>query len=307
MIVEKNSHCLSFYDRKTTERLRSIELSRLPHELAVSADRSRAYVSQYGLRNSAEIGDGGSAVAVIDLAELTLCRLIDCRPYGRLHGIALDDAGRLFVLSEAQNVLLGFDDPSMATGPSRAVSTGGIKSHLFAISGDGMFAYCCNLLGHTVTKVCPRDASIASIAVSPGEKPEGLWLNAGGSRLYVTNRQSNTLVAINTASMTVVKSMPTRDDPLRVYGTSDNRLLVLNCGDKSISIIDEESMQETAALSLTGIPLAGHVIGATAFISMTGDICLEIDLTNLAIVRTFQTKSEPDCCFLLDRPVGGHC
>lgn len=300
MLVEKSSHRLSFYDRETTERLHSIDLPHFSHEIAVSADRSHVYVGHYGVRTSAEAGEGGTSIAVVDIGARTIARLIDCRPYGRLHGLALDGHGRLLALSESANVLLSFDDPLSATTPSRAVPSGGLKSHLFAVSGDGASAYCCNLLSHTVTKVSPRDATVAPVAVSPGEKPEGLWLTPDGATLYVANRLSDTLVAIDTASMRVTRSMSTRSDPLRVYGLGTGLLLVANCGDRSISIVDAGAMREVANLPLAGIPVAAHVRGETAFVSLTGDVCVEVDLPRLAVVRTFRTGSEPDCCFLLD-------
>lgn len=305
MLVEKSSHCLSFYDRETTERLHSIDLPHYSHEISVSADQRHVFVGHYGVRTSADPGDGGTSIAVVDLASRAVSRLIDCRPYGRLHGMALDGHGRLLALSEAANVLLSFDEPLTASAPSRAVPSGGLKSHLFAVSRDGEFAYCCNLLSHTVTKVSPRAARIQPTALSCGEKPEGLWLTPDGGTLYVANRLSDTLVAIDTATMTVTASMPTRSDPLRVYGMSDARLLVANCGDRSISVVDVKAMHETGNLPLDGIPLAAHIREETAFISLTGDTCVEVDLSRLAIVRTFHTKSEPDCCFLLDEPTRG--
>lgn len=60
MLVEKSSHCLSFYDRETMQRLASIDLPQFSHEFAVSAGRTHAYVGHYGLRTSADHGDGSS-------------------------------------------------------------------------------------------------------------------------------------------------------------------------------------------------------------------------------------------------------
>ncbi|WP_180900606.1 YncE family protein [Martelella soudanensis] len=300
VIVEKSSHCLSFYDSKTTKRLDSIDLPRYSHEFVVSADQAFAFIGHYGLRTSADHGDGGSSITVVDLAARSIVRTLDCRPWRRIHGIALDGRGRLLALSEGDNILMTFDDPLSVDVPSRAVPSGGLKGHLFRVSADGETAYCCNLLSHTVTKVAPRDAAIPPIAVTPGEKPEGIWLNAGGDTLYVTNRLSDTLVAIDTASMRITREMKTRSDPLRVYGLAGNRLLLLNCGDRSISLVDAEGMRELGCLPLGSIPLAAHVVGETAFISLADDRCAEVELADLSVVKTFATQSEPDCCFLLD-------
>lgn len=121
MLVEKASHCLSFYDRETTKRIASAELPRYSHEMAVAADVRHAFIGHYGLRTSADIGDGGTSIAVVDIAAQKVVRLIDCRPYGRHHGIALDGRGRLLALSEASRVLLSFDNPLLDEAPSRAV------------------------------------------------------------------------------------------------------------------------------------------------------------------------------------------
>ncbi|QND50783.1 YncE family protein [Phyllobacterium sp. 628] len=301
MLIEKNSHCLSFYDAAAGILLESIELPDYPHEFAVDSKRAYAYVGHYGVRTSASTDPGGSSVFVIDIAQRKLARTIDCRPFSRLHGIMLDGSDRLHVLSEAANVMLRFDDPISATAPSRAVITGGLKSHLFTLSHDGQWAYCMNLLSHTVTKISPGDATVVPVPLSPGIKPEGQFLSANGQTLYVSNRASATLVAINTQTMKVIRETPTRHDPARIYGMRDSRLFIANYDDRSISVVDPLSLEETGYLKLYGRPAAAclHPDTGHAYVSIDTDECAEIDPDNLNVIRSFRTKSEPDCCFIV--------
>jgi DNA-binding beta-propeller fold protein YncE len=302
MVIEKSSHCLSFYDTGVGALIDSVALPPYPHEFTVDSAQRHAYVGHYGVRTSAHPDPGGASVLVIDIAQRKLSHTIDCNPYRRLHGVKLDGADRLHVLSEAANVMLRFDEPLKAAAPSRALPTGGLKSHLFALSRGGEWAYCVNLTSHTVTKISPVDARIAPVPLSPGERPEGLLLSADEKTLFVGSRGTSTLVAIDTETMTLVRRAAARRDPSRIYGLNDGRLLVVNYQDMSLSIIDPHSLEEINWLKLQGRPAAAciHQSSGSAFVSVDTDECLQVDLDNLAVVRSFKTKSEPDCCFALD-------
>jgi len=178
LLVEKCSHCFSYYDIDSGQRLASIALKDFPHEFVVDARQQYAWVGHYGVETSGHPGAGGTEIFQIDIAARRLMRSIDIAPFNRLHGMQMDNQGRLYALSEERAELVVIDHPASASAPSRAVGTGGIKSHLFALTRDGQTAYSMNLLSHTVTKICPHDATVAPIACKPGEKPEGHALSA---------------------------------------------------------------------------------------------------------------------------------
>jgi DNA-binding beta-propeller fold protein YncE len=301
MLIEKSSHCLSFYDTEAGVLLDSIALPEYPHEFVVDAAEQYAYVGHYGVKTSTVTDVGGSSVFVIDIANRRLERTIDCRPFRRLHGVGFDAQDRLHVLSETDAVLLRFDEPRTATGPSRGVPSGGLKSHLFALTLDGKWAYCMNLLSHTVTKVSPMDASIPPVVLSPGDKPEGIFLTPDEKTLYVSNRLSHTLVAISTDTMAIRRTAPSRKDPARIYGMPNGQLLVANYANRSVSIVDAETLEETHFLELPGQPAAACIQADsnTAIVAVDSNQCIRIDLSSLSIIGAFQTKLEPDCCFVL--------
>ncbi|WP_205926167.1 hypothetical protein [Rhizobium sp. P38BS-XIX] len=303
MLIEKSSHCLSFYHVDSGRLVDSVALPEFPHEFVVDSERRHAYVGHYGVRTSSSTEAGGSSIFVIDIANRRLERRIDCKPYHRLHGMGIDRFDRLYALSETAGVLLQFDTPLTDEVPTRAVASGGLKSHLFALSRDGQWAYCMNLLSHTVTKVAPQNAVVAPIAVSPGEKPEGILLSSDEKTLYISNRISRTIVAIDTETMEIKRRAPSRPDPARIYAMPDNRLLVVNYEGRSASVIDSETLEELAFTDLPGRPAAGCIDANAnvAFVSIDTNVSLQLDLKTLEIIKSFQTRNEPDCCFLLNQ------
>ncbi|HSV44395.1 MAG TPA: YncE family protein [Ramlibacter sp.] len=296
LLVEKCSHCFSFYDVGSGERLHSIALPQFPHEFVVDAASRYAYVGHYGVETSGHLGAGGTSIFQIDLAARTLARTIDIAPFNRLHGMQMDERGRLYALSEDKAQLVVLDHPETDTAPQRAVPTGGIKSHLFALTRDGQTAYAMNLLSHTVTKFRPHDATFAPVACVPGEKPEGYALSADEKTLYVTCRWSNTLCAIDTASMQVKYSAPSRDDPTRLYLHRDGRLIATNYGERSLSVLDATTLKETAHIPMEAraIALSYHPTKPLAFVSQDNDRVGTLNLETLEFERFIATQREPD-------------
>ena len=296
LLVEKCSHCFSYYDVASGERLHSIQLEEFPHEFVVDAAKRFAYVGHYGVETSGHLGHGGTCIFQSDLAARKLARTIDIAPFNRLHGMQMDERGRLYALSEDRAQLVVLDHPETDTAPRRAVPAGGIKSHLFALTRDGQTAYVMNLLSHTVTKVRPYDATAAPVACSPGEKPEGYALSADEKTLYVTNRWSNTLAAIDTASMKVLREAPSREDPTRLYLYRDGRLLVTNYGERSLSVVDPASLEELARIPMEARPIAlsFHPTRPLAFVSQDNDKLGYFNMEALVFERFIATQREPD-------------
>ncbi len=296
LLVEKCSHCISYYNIDTGEREHSIALGEYPHEFVIDPMQQFAYVGHYGIETSGHLGDGGTSIFQIDIAQRKLVRTIDIAPFNRLHGMQMDDQGRLYVLSEDRAQLVVLDNPATDTAPRRAVSTGGIKSHLFALTQDGQTAYAMNLLSHTITKIKPHDATVSPVACMPGEKPEGYALSADEKTLYATCRWSNTLVAIDTATMQVKYQAPSRDDATRLYLYRDGRLVVTNYGQRSISIVDTATLQELAHIPMDAkaIALSFHPTQPIAFVSQDNDKLGYFNMDTLQFERFITTQREPD-------------
>ena len=296
LLVEKSSHCFSWYDLDSGERMRSVQLPEFPHEFVTDAAGHTAYVGHYGVQTSGHPGAGGHSIFQIDLRSAELVRSIDLYPFNRLHGLQIDAEDRLYALSEEKATLLVLEHPAIDTAPQRALPTGGLKSHLFALTRDGRSAFCMNLLSHTVTKIKPWEPLAAPLACHPGQKPEGCCLSADERTLFVSNRSSHTLCAIDTESMTVRRSAASRNDVTRINRARDGRLFTSNYGDRSLSVVDPDSLQETGYLPLEAraIALSFHPTKPLAFVSQDDDRVAVLDTARLRIERSIATRREPD-------------
>jgi DNA-binding beta-propeller fold protein YncE len=301
VIVEKSDHAVAFYDLQQNCALGRVVLENFPHEMVVDGARGVAYVGQYGVRTAADPGEGGATVFAIDIARRKLLRTLDCRPFRRIHGLALDQQGRLYALSEAAAVLLVFDDPLRENLPSRAAVTGGLKSHLVAVTGDGERAYSMNLLTHTVTKFAPHCSVVGPSSLMPGIHPEGNCFSADGKSLLVTNRGSSTIARIDSIAFVVRDVAPVRADPTRIYAVGSDRLLVTHFNSRSISILDAGSLSEIAHISCEGKPAAAciHPHQPIAYVSLDSNESVEVDVENGKILNSRRTGTEPDACFVM--------
>ncbi|MFI9024198.1 YncE family protein [Streptomyces sp. NPDC053560] len=301
MVVEKAGHAVSFYDTASGERQGTVRLPDYPHEMVVDSRGRYAYVGHYGVRMSSTVGEGGAAVFVVDLAERSLARTIDTRPFNRIHGMGIDAHDRLYALSEEKAVLLGFDAPATDQAPTRAVPTHGVKTHLFSLSRDGERAYVTGLLSHTVSLVRPHDAAFSPVLATPGQLPESSCLSRDEKTLFVGARQSSSLVALDARTMKVRRSRKTGGDPLRVYPLDDDRLLVTDIVAKSLTTWSTD-LRPLRSLRLDGTPSAVsfHPVRPLAYVSLldTNRVAV-VDLDRFAVVGGFATQLEPDASVLL--------
>ena len=303
LLNQKCAHTLSLFDATSGEELHHLRLPDYPHEFVVDSTGRYAFVGHYGILGADCIGDqGGCSVFVVDLETFTLVNTLSTWPYYRIHGLGIDDQDRLYAMSEGHNTLLLFNTPLTQTTPDLAVSSGGYKTHLFALTKAGDWAYGINLLSNTITKFKPHDATFTPIAMIPGRKPEGNSLSADGRTLFISNRDDDSIVAVDTESMTVRASATTGRDPTRIYRDPRGRLITTNYGESSLSLFDE-TLAPLGTIQLEAIPIAMsfHPDGEQAFVSLKGDRIAVLDLESGQVRRSFATRAEPDVSCLLVR------
>ena len=303
MLIEKSSHCASWYDIDTGALQGRVPLPDYPHEFVVDKDFRYAYVGHYGVQNSSIDGTDGHSVIVIDLYTQNMVHTYDLGEHARPHGIELDGEGRLYVLSEWTNNLLVKNDPrAHNTGFDQITPTGGVKSHLFALQKDGQRAYSMNLVSGDVTVFNPHDPSVSPISIKTGEKPEGRCLRADEKILFTTNRISNTVTVIDTHSLDIIQSFDTPNDPCRIFHDSKRgRLVTMNHFGGSFSIFDDKTGEEIHRHETPANPLALTFDAEQdyAYVAVDCEQVLRFNLETFEVVQTFNTLLEPDVMYIL--------
>lgn len=294
-LVEKLAHSFSIYDAESGEAKKHIRLPDFPHEFVVDSKARYAYVTHYGIETSSHQGEGGHSVFVIDLEHGEHVRTLNIWPFFRPHGLVIDEQDRLYVMSEGHSTLLIFDDPTKSDVPDRAVPSGGYKSHLVAVTKDGNNAFSLNLLSNTVTYLKPHDPTFTPVPIQPGQRPEGNCFSADERTLYVTNRTSETVCAIDIATLKVRATAKTGVDPTRIYRDTRDRLFVTNYGEDSMFVYNSE-LNRIGQVELPALPIAMsfHPERPLAYVSLKDDRVGLLDLDTLQFERYIKTLREPD-------------
>lgn len=302
VVVEKSGHAVAFHDVADGTLLDRIELGEYPHEMVLDGARKFAFIGHYGVRMSGDVGEGGSSVFVVDLAARKLVRTIDLSPFNRLHGLAIDDQDRLYVLSEEKGVLLRIDDPAHAEAASAAVQTGGIKTHMVVTNRAGTLTYVTGLLSHTVSRVDPHDGAESPVVVSPGRLPESCALSPDEQWLYVGARRDKELIALDARTLKERKRAAVPGDPLRVYVLpGQEKLLTTDIENRTVTRYDAE-LREERSVAFDGTPagISFHPSRPVAFVTLLDiDTVAILDLETFETVGTISTGSEPDVTALI--------
>lgn len=303
MLIEKCSHCVSWYDIDTGARQGRVQLPEYPHEFVVDDAFEYAYVGHYGVQNSGIDGTNGRSIIVVDIRNQKIVHTYDLGEHARPHGIELDAKGRLYVLSEwTANLLVKENPRAFDQGWDHITPTGGTKSHLFALTADGETAFSMNLTSGDVTMFKPYEPTFVPVSIKTGEKPEGRAMRADEKLLYTTNRISNTVTLIDTQSLEVVRSFPTPDDPCRIYhDTKRNRLVTMNHLGGSFSVFDETTGEELHRQDTPANPLALCLDAEQdfAYIAIDCEQVQRFSLNTFEVVQTFETGKEPDVMVIL--------
>ena len=306
LLIEKSSHCLSYYDTQSGDRLHTVPLPDFPHEFVLCSDKSTAYIGHYGVINSGSTERGGHSVLILDIATGTITQTLDLgHENNRPHGVGIDGSDRLYVLSEGSAKLLVWDNLKAGGSHDREASTGGQKSHLFAVSKDGRKAYSMNLDSNDVTLFDPFDKVSAPIKIGTGEKPEGRLLRNDEKVLYITTRISETLAAIDTETLKIIAEVPCPGDPVRVFhDTRRGRLMTINYGANYVGVFEDATLAPLGRIDVSHPPIAISFDAAfdRAFLSIDDNKLHFVDLDTLDIQRTLETCEEPDVSAVITLP-----
>ncbi|MGC5626909.1 YncE family protein [Georgenia sp. Z1344] len=229
-------------------------------------------------------------------------RTIELSPFNRLHGIAIDDQDRLYVLSEEKGVLLRIDDAAHASAPSGAVATGAIKAHMVVTNRSGSRAYVTGLLSGTVSAVDPHDASRPPVVAAVGPLPESCALSDDETSLFVGVRGAREIVQLDAATLRQEKRVAVQGDPLRVYVVpGEETLLTTDIENRTVTRYGAD-LREVQSLQFDAVPagISFHHSKPIAFVTLldSNQVAM-VDLESFTTVRTISTGPEPDVTALI--------
>jgi YVTN family beta-propeller protein len=138
------------------------------------------------------------------------CPNIAATPDGKQVWFTLKDVGKVMVF-----------DAKPPFAPVTSITTGPITNHVnFARTKQGTFAYV-TIGGLNVVKVFRTDDFSLVATIPVGKLPHGVWPSGDGSRIYVGIENGDELIAIDTATNTVVGRVPIGQAPQAIAYVPD--------------------------------------------------------------------------------------
>ncbi len=295
LVVQKGDHSLGYYDFITGAELDRVMIDRFPHEFTLSRDQRLAYMAHFGVALAHLPGDGGNTVSVVDLAARQRVGTVTCGQYRRLHDVALDAKGALYILSEASNRLLISKEP--ATGAvDVGIPTGGIGSHMVTVKRDGSMAFCSNMTSGTVSALFPDDPERPPVLLPVGKQPEGSVLDDDERRLFVVNRESAEIHVIDAEHLVVKDVVRTPPGPVRICRDPGLGLLVALYHGRGLLILDPDDLQRQRVVSLPdkAISVSYHAESGAALLSTHAHCVCVVDTAASVHRRSIPTRGDPD-------------
>lgn len=151
-----------------------------PHEITLSQDGTRAFVSLYG---SSDYGPNipDNRIGVVDLTRMTLAGHIDLNLYKGPHALATGSDGKIWVSVDASRCVLVLDPDSWEIEHTLWLETPG---HFFAMAPDGNTLYVSAKEFPVITEIdMAARAIVARIPVPVGA--QAIRASHDGSQLYV--------------------------------------------------------------------------------------------------------------------------
>jgi YVTN family beta-propeller protein len=201
-VAVRGEDYIQVLDGKTFEPTARITVPNGPGMTIFAPDGRYAYVCSSFTPETVVIDAQAKTIVGRVKQESPFCPDIAATPDGRQVWMTLKDTGKVMVFDAR---------PPFAV--LKVLDTGAITNHVnFVRNAAGQFAYV-TVGSQNMVKVFRTDTFVQTASVAVGALPHGLWPSGDGSRVYVGLENADAVAAIDTASNTVVATIPIGQAP----------------------------------------------------------------------------------------------
>jgi YVTN family beta-propeller protein len=259
-----------------------------PHEAAVSADGRWGAVTVLGVNR----------LAVIDLLNRRVARMVDLSRYRHPHGVDFVPGApsTVAVTSGASKSVLLIDVTSgMVVAVIPTASTG---SHMLGITADGRRLYTANNVragGITELDVTGR-ALVRDLRIAP--ETEAIAVAPDGSTVWVGSNTRGTVSVVDTERWQIDTTIPPVGYPYRIGISPDGmRAVVTDMEGDRVLIYDVKTRALLGQVGGLGEPRGVRIAGdnRTAFITLIReDVVAAIDIVDMKVLMRVPVGAYPD-------------
>lgn len=238
LVGNKGDDTLSLIALGTGTEVARLPTGPMPHEIAISPDKTQAAVVSYG----------GASIDIFDISARKKVRTIDISPNRRPHGIVWLADGRIAATAEgSRSVAVIAPD-----GTITSIATEQDGSHMLVVAPDERTAYVANIGSGTVS-VLDLDRAVKLHDLDVGGRPEGLALTRGGSELWVGDLDAPRVQVFDTRSGTKIAERPVDPVAIRIVASPDGRLVATsNIVSGTISLFDAATREHLRTITVSG-------------------------------------------------------
>ncbi len=262
LLTVKENVSLTALNAETGEIVACVEVgtrqTSKPHEITLSKDGARAFVSLYG---SADYGPNipDNRIAVVDLNTMTLAGHVDLNLYKGPHALVTGSEGKIWVTVDGSRCVLVIDPDSWEIEHSLWLETPG---HFLAAAPDGNTLYVSAKEYPVITEIdmAARDI-VARIPVPVGA--QAIRVSHDGTQLFVGDFHRPLLHVVDCASRRVVSSHALAGVPGWPFVSPDGETLVVTTYNEDddqgfLEILDPADPDKRRSISLPDEPF--HVL-----------------------------------------------
>ncbi len=300
IVLNKDSDTVSYIDPETGETTAVVETDFNPHEVVISPDGSKSFVTC----------SLGNALNVIDNDTHEVTERFEHDLFDFPHGVAIrESANELWLVSTYSSQVFIFDIDTVEL--LETFPTYQDKSHMVTLSPDESRAYFTNIGSDNVTVVdCEERAIVADPPV--GEEPEGIGVDPDTGDILVANQEDGMLSVLDPVSLEQSNRALLGETPIRVVLSPDGRYaFVPNRESNDVSVIDTEHVRngEQRPWEIARIPVGiwpgGTVFdpdGTNAYVAnnKTNDVSV-LNVESFTEIERFDTELHPDGIAYLSR------
>lgn len=300
-VVEKGTSSLGFYTEQG-QLINSLKLDTFPHEMRISGDRRKAFVTNNGSLRYIDEVQGGNTISVINLQKMEKEEDIVLDPYRRPHGIDIDyETGYLAVSVENPDQILLIDpDQRKIIGE---FDNHGDLPHMVTISQGAEWLFVSNVVTANLVVINTKTKEHYSIDV--GENPQESEPSEDQKTLFVVC--SNYTSVIDLEQKEEISRIPVGGNRLELIQNGEMMLVSASSPRTGISFVNTSTLETINHIEIPYTLFSIHVSENEEYAYASAEeqnIVYVIDIPSRKIIRKFKVaegiRPDPVQSFMLD-------
>lgn len=286
LVVNKGDDSLMVFDVPSHTLVATVPVDPEPHEVAVTPDGRKAYVSCVR----------GKSLSVVDLKRYKVTATLKPDRVDYPHGMAVTPDGRRLLLTGEGSRRLYLIDTARDV-VERAVTTSQAGSHMVVMAKEGRRAWIANRDSESLSLYeLPTLRLLKTVKAGPG--PEGIALSPNGRWVVTALQRAGQVAIIDAGQGHVVTRLPAGQTPIRVAFPPKGLIaLVSNRDSDDLTVIDLAARQVLKTVPVGRRPggLTTNQRGTRAYISNTASGTVSIvALPGYEVTGTIDVGKNPD-------------